>query len=71
MVRAKVRAFLKTCLKSECKAKNHVDFCTMHTDLNDEKVSKKLLLRQNGLHLNKKGLEFIVRYSPSPFLSAF
>ena len=44
---------------------------SLHTDLNDEKVSKKSLLRQNGLHLNKKGLEFIVKYSPSPFLSAF
>ena len=43
----------------------------IHTDLNDEKVSKKSLLRQNGLHLNKKGLEFIFKYSPSPFLSPF
>ena len=44
---------------------------SLHTDLNDEKVSKKSLLRQNGLQINKKGLEFIVKYSPSPFLSAF
>ena len=43
----------------------------LHTDLNDEIVSKKLLLRHNGLHLNRKGLEIIVRFSPSPFLSAF
>ena len=43
----------------------------MHTDLNDEIVSKKSLLRQNGLHLNREGLEIIVRYSPSLFLSTF
>ena len=40
-----------------------------HTDLNDASV-KKSLLHQNELYLNKKGLEFIIRYSPSPFLSA-
>ena len=42
-----------------------------HTDLNDSIMSKKSLLYQNGLHLNIKGLEFIVMYSPSPFLSTF
>ena len=41
------------------------------TDLNHAIVSKKSLLRQNGLHLNRKGLEFIIRYSPGPFLSTF
>ena len=34
-------------------------------------VSKKSLLRQNGLYINRKCLRLIVRYSPSRFLSAF
>ena len=42
-----------------------------HTDLNDAIVSKKLLLHQNELYFTKKDLEFIDRYSPSPFLSSF
>ena len=57
------------------KPKLFFNFCTFdsfrHTDLNDAIVSKKSLLHQNELYLNKKGLEFIVRYSSSPFLSAF
>ena len=42
-----------------------------HSDLDGPILSKKLLLRQNGLQLNRKCLKFIVRYSPNPFLSAF
>ena len=33
-----------------------------HSDLDHRIVSKKLLLRQNGLQLNRNCLEFIVRY---------
>ena len=44
---------------------------SMHTDLDGPIVSKKLLLCQNGLQLNRKCLEFIVWCSPSPFFSAF
>ena len=42
--------------------------CAVHTDLI---VSKKSMLRQNRLQLNKNRLEFIVRYSPSPLLPKF
>ena len=43
----------------------------LHTDLDGPKVSKKSLLRQNGLQIKKKCLRLIVKGSSSPFLSAF
>ena len=47
--------------------------CVVHTDLHVDgpKVYKKSLLCQNGLYINRKCLRLIVRYFPSPFLSAF
>jgi hypothetical protein len=44
---------------------------TLHTDLESPKVSKKSLLRQNGLQIIRKCLRLIVRGSPSPILSTF
>ena len=44
---------------------------TWHTDLDDPIISKKLLLYQNVLQLNKKCLNFIVKYFLSPLLSIF
>ena len=43
----------------------------MHTDLDGPIVSQKLPLHQNGLQLNRKCLEFIVRYTPCLLLSTF
>ena len=43
----------------------------LHSDLDALILSKKSLLSQNGMQLNKKCLKFIARYSPNPFLSAF
>ena len=42
-----------------------------YSDLDCSKLSKKMPLRQNGLHFNRNCLKFIVGYSPSPFLSTF
>ena len=39
-------------------------YVTLHSDLDGAIVSKILLLCQNGLQLNRKCLQFIVRYSP-------
>ena len=47
------------------------DLVTKHTDLDGPIVSKKLLLHQNWLQLNRKYVKFIVRYSPYPVLSTF
>ena len=44
---------------------------TVHTDLEVAKVSKKSQLRQIQIQINRKCLRLIVKYSPSPFLSAF
>ena len=44
---------------------------TIHTDLDGPRVYKKSSLRQNELQLNRKCLESIVSYSPSPLLSTF
>ena len=43
----------------------------VHSGLDGMILSKKSPLCQNGLQLNRNCLQFIVRYSPSPFLSAF